>query len=128
MLKRMLAALLLAGAPVLVAAQGFDHSHAAWETLLGKHVRAISNGNASQVDYKGFAQDHNALQAYLKSLSSERGGVRRLEQGAEVRFSRQCLQRLYDRKDPHALSQPQVDPRLRQLHRQSVEGQVFHHA
>jgi len=70
MLKRMLAALLLAGAPALVAAQGFDHSHAAWETLLGKHVRPISNGNASQVDYKGFAQDHNALQAYLKSLSA----------------------------------------------------------
>ena len=70
MLKRMLAVLLLAGAPALVAAQGFDHSHAAWETLLGKHVRPISNGNASQVDYKGFAQDHNALQAYLKSLSA----------------------------------------------------------
>jgi len=66
----MLAVLLLAGAPALVAAQGFDHSHAAWETLLGKHVRTISNDNASQVDYKGLVQDHNALQAYLKSLSA----------------------------------------------------------
>jgi hypothetical protein len=70
MLKKMLAALLLAGAHLIAMAQGFDHSHAAWETLLGKHVKSISDGNASQVDYKGFMQDRNALQAYLKSLSA----------------------------------------------------------
>lgn len=70
MLKRMLATLVLVGVPAFAASQGFDHSHAAWETLLGKHVKEISSGNASQVDYKGFAQDRAALQGYLKSLSA----------------------------------------------------------
>jgi len=70
MLNKMLATLLLLGVPALAAAQGFDHSHAAWEALLGKHVKLISNGNASQVDYKAFAKDRAALQSYLKSLSS----------------------------------------------------------
>jgi hypothetical protein len=70
MLNRFLATLMLAVAPMLGAAQGFDHTHAAWEALLGKHVKVISNGNAAQVDYKGFVQDHAALQAYLKSLSA----------------------------------------------------------
>jgi len=70
MLNKMLATLLLLGIPALAAAQGFDHSHAAWEALLGKHVKLISNGNASQVDYKAFAKDRAALQSYLKSLSS----------------------------------------------------------
>jgi len=70
MLNKLLAALLLVGTHAVVLAQGFDHSYAAWETLLGKHVKLISNGNASQVDYKGFVQDHAALQAYLKSLST----------------------------------------------------------
>ena len=70
MLKQMLAVLMLAGVSALAAAQGFDHSHAAWQTLLGKHVKVISNGNASQVDYKGFAQDRAGLQVYLKALSA----------------------------------------------------------
>ena len=70
MLKQMLATLLLTGAHFMAMAQGFDHSHAAWETLLGKHVKVISNGNASQVDYKGFAQDRGGLQVYLKALSA----------------------------------------------------------
>jgi hypothetical protein len=70
MLNRMLATLVAAAVPVLGAAQGFDHSHAAWEALLGRHVKVINNGNASQVDYKGFVQDHAALQAYLKALSA----------------------------------------------------------
>lgn len=70
MLRRMFATLLVAGAPALAAAQGFDHTHAAWETLLGRHVKLIGNGNASQVDYKGFARDRGALQAYLKTLSA----------------------------------------------------------
>lgn len=69
MFNRMLAALLLAGVHLFAMAQGFDHTHAAWETLLSRHVKLISGGNASQVDYKGFAQDRGALQAYLKSLS-----------------------------------------------------------
>jgi hypothetical protein len=73
MFARWLAVIALAGLPVVAPAQGFDHSHAAWETLLGRHVKVISNGNASQADYKGFARDRGALQAYLKSLSAVTG-------------------------------------------------------
>src|SRR5215470_15376262 len=70
MFTRLLLVLLMFGAPALGAAQGFDHSHAAWDALLTKHVKPIGDGNASQVDYKGFMQDRAALQAYLKSLSA----------------------------------------------------------
>jgi Protein of unknown function, DUF547 len=48
----------------------FDHSHDAWDGLLKKHVRLISNGNASQVDYLGFVADRNLLADYLRILSA----------------------------------------------------------
>jgi hypothetical protein len=50
-------------------AQGFDHAHLAWDTLLKKHVVLISSGKASQLRYAGMAKDRVALQAYLASLS-----------------------------------------------------------
>ena len=53
---------------------GFDHSHAAWDALLRRHVKLIGDGpgraSASQVDYKGVAQERAALAAYLQSLSA----------------------------------------------------------
>jgi hypothetical protein len=55
--------------PGLSTAQGFDHGHAAWNVLLGKHVKPITNGNASQVNYKGFIADRAALESYLKTVS-----------------------------------------------------------
>lgn len=51
------------------AAQGFDHEHAAWTTLLKKHVVLLDGGKTSQVRYDGFKQDRAALKAYLQSLS-----------------------------------------------------------
>jgi Protein of unknown function, DUF547 len=51
-------------------AQSFDHSHAAWTALLKKHVVLLRNGQASQVRYAGFAQDREALKAYLASLAA----------------------------------------------------------
>ncbi len=48
----------------------FDHSHSAWDSLLRKHVRLINDGRASQVSYKGMAEDRPALAAYLRSLSA----------------------------------------------------------
>jgi len=51
------------------AAQGFDPSHAAWTTLLQKHVLLLRGGQASQVRYAGFAADRAALRAYLATLS-----------------------------------------------------------
>ena len=68
MLLTSFAAPLLAARPAL--AQDFDHGHAAWDALLKKHVRPISGGNASQVDYRGFAADRATLKSYLDSLSA----------------------------------------------------------
>jgi hypothetical protein len=63
------ALLLLALTQGSAAAQGFDHSHAAWTALLGKHVVLVDGGKASQVRYAGFQQDRAALKGYLDSLS-----------------------------------------------------------
>jgi Protein of unknown function, DUF547 len=52
------------------AAAGFDHSHAAWTTLLKKHVKLIDGGKASQVRYAGMASDRAALKAYLETLTA----------------------------------------------------------
>jgi hypothetical protein len=50
-------------------AQGFDHSHAAWDALVKQHVVVIPGGKASQMDYAGLAKDRAALKTYLESLS-----------------------------------------------------------
>lgn len=60
----------LAAAALPVHAQAFDHSHAAWTSLLKKHVLVIGGGKASQVRYAGIAQDRAALKAYLAALES----------------------------------------------------------
>jgi uncharacterized protein YxeA len=59
-------ALLLTGS----AFAQFDQSHKAFDDLLKKHVTYIANGNASQVAYKGFAQDRAALKTYLDAISA----------------------------------------------------------
>ena len=56
-------------APVAAPAQGFDHAHKAWDTLLKKNVVPLEGGKASQVRYAEFAKDRSALKAYLESLS-----------------------------------------------------------
>jgi hypothetical protein len=66
-----LLALLAAGLP----AAALDHSHAAWDALLKKHVRYVANGNASQVSYAGMARDR----ASLKTLIDEYQRVTRPE-------------------------------------------------
>ena len=57
-----------------IAQPAFDHLHAAWDALVRKHVKLINEGpgraTASQVDYKGLAQERAALAAYLQSLSA----------------------------------------------------------
>jgi hypothetical protein len=78
MLEKILAAITLAwllGAPTVNANAAFDHTHAAWNELLKKHVVPISEGNASQVNYAGLAADRAQLQAYLASVA----GVSRSE-------------------------------------------------
>ncbi len=66
----MFAAVLLPFARAALAQARFDHTHAAWDALLKKHVRLISGGNASQVDYRSFAADRRLLAEYLKVLSA----------------------------------------------------------
>jgi hypothetical protein len=51
-------------------AQTVDHTHAAWTALLRKHVRLLRGGQATQVDYAGFAADRPALKAYLDGVSA----------------------------------------------------------
>ena len=65
------ARLILAGLAIGASqalAQGFDHSHKAWDELLGKHVVVISGGRASQLSYAAMARDRAALKAYLGAL------------------------------------------------------------
>ena len=49
--------------------QGFDHSHAAWDALVKKHVVLVQGGKASQLRYADFTKDRTALKAYLDALS-----------------------------------------------------------
>ncbi|HXJ09060.1 MAG TPA: DUF547 domain-containing protein, partial [Burkholderiales bacterium] len=51
-------------------ASALDHSHAAWNTLLQKHVVVLDGGKASQVRYAGMAADKAALERYLGELSA----------------------------------------------------------
>lgn len=58
-------------APLSAHAQtAFDHNHTAWDALLKKHVRWLSDGKQSRANYKGFAADRAALKAVLDSLSA----------------------------------------------------------
>ena len=60
----------IAALPQAAHAQAIDHSHAAWTTLLKKHVVLIDGGKASQLRYAGMAADRATLKAYTDSLSA----------------------------------------------------------
>lgn len=62
-MKRILLAFALAAASLTAAA--LDPTYKAWDDLLKKHVKYVQNGNASRVDYAGFARDHAELKAVL---------------------------------------------------------------
>jgi hypothetical protein len=62
-MKRIL--LSIAALLVSVNALAFDHGYKAWDDLLKKHVKYVQDGNASRVDYTGFAKDHAQLKAVL---------------------------------------------------------------
>jgi hypothetical protein len=66
-MKRILIA--VAAFLVSVNALALDHSYKAWDDLLKKHVKYTQNGNASRVDYAGFAKDHAQLKAVLDDYS-----------------------------------------------------------
>ena len=54
---------------IAAQAQGFDHAHQAWDTLLKKHVVLVDGGKASKLDYAGMAQERAALREYLQTLA-----------------------------------------------------------
>jgi hypothetical protein len=64
----------LAGASLLplgvFAQAGFDHQYTAWNALLKKHVRWLSDGKQSRVNYKGFAAERAGLKGVLDGLSA----------------------------------------------------------
>jgi len=68
-MKRLIA-LLLALVAGFAHAQAFDHSHAAWDALLKKHVRWLPDGKQSRVDYAGFAKDRAELKHVLDGYSA----------------------------------------------------------
>ncbi|MEO8158100.1 MAG: DUF547 domain-containing protein [Betaproteobacteria bacterium] len=70
---RILITVLLALHWLTAQAAGFDYS--VWDALLKEHVSALRGGQATQVDYAGFAADRGRLKQYLAALS----GVSRAE-------------------------------------------------
>jgi hypothetical protein len=72
-MRRSLSPILLAMAALLPPAgvrADLDRTHAAWSALLAKHVKLEDpRGNASRVDYAGFARDRAALGSYLARLA-----------------------------------------------------------
>ncbi len=51
-------------------AQAFDHSYAAWDAQVKKHVKWLPDNKQSRVNYKGFAADRAELAKTLESLSA----------------------------------------------------------
>lgn len=67
-MKRFLLAVGLLMIGDAAVAVGFDH--VAWDHLLAKHVVVLRHGQATAVDYAGFAADRAALEAYLAGTSA----------------------------------------------------------
>ncbi len=62
-----MAMFLLLSWPACLVAE-FDHS--SWDKLLGKHLRSIDEGVATQVDYSGMADDRILLKSYLANIAA----------------------------------------------------------
>lgn len=82
--RRFLIALVLS--VVMTPLWALDHQHAAWTSLLSRHVAWNEQETASTVDYGGFLRDRAALSSYLKDLTavsqSEFGGWTQAERRA----------------------------------------------
>src|SRR4029450_10239415 len=65
--RRLMGRILLALAAFLfsTSAAALDRTHAAWDAGLKKPGSDVQNGNASRVDYAGFARDRAQLKAVL---------------------------------------------------------------
>ncbi|MBL0142513.1 MAG: DUF547 domain-containing protein [Betaproteobacteria bacterium] len=65
----MRAAIFCAALVLAAPALAFDHSHAAWDALVKKHVRLVDGGKSSRVRYADFATDRAALKDVLAESS-----------------------------------------------------------
>jgi hypothetical protein len=71
LLTTLAAATLAAVLPAHAHAQAaFDTQYTAWEALLKKHVRWLSDNKQSRVDYAGFQKDRAALKQVLDAMSA----------------------------------------------------------
>ena len=52
------------------AVHAFDHTHAAWNTLLAKHVSWNPEQTATRVDYVGMGRQRAGLRSYLGTLAA----------------------------------------------------------
>jgi hypothetical protein len=68
LIRLFLLAATLALLPPAALAQ-FDHTHAAWDALVKRHVKLIDGGKSSQVRYADLARERAALKAYLAQVS-----------------------------------------------------------
>src|SRR5215210_4061293 len=66
---RLIVLVALALATGQALAQSFDHAHAAWDSVLRKHVVLLEAGRASRLDYSGVGRERAALKPYLESLA-----------------------------------------------------------
>lgn len=62
--------LLLAALPWPAVAEGALPDGSPWTALLRRHVRMLRGGQASQVNYAGFARDRASLQTWLVQLAA----------------------------------------------------------
>ena len=71
-LMGMVSALFMTGPGVAWAQDtgSYDHSYAAWEALLKKHVKWLPDNKQSRVNYKGFAADRAELKKVLDGMSA----------------------------------------------------------
>jgi Skp family chaperone for outer membrane proteins len=65
-----LIALILSLFATFASAQGFDHGYAAWDSLVKKHVKWLTDNKQSRVDYAGFAKDRAELKKVLDAMSA----------------------------------------------------------
>ncbi len=69
-LRAGVASVALAAVVPRALAEPFDHRHAAWSTLLARHVLAQRGGQASTVRYAGLAAERASLKGVLDTLSA----------------------------------------------------------
>jgi len=83
--KKIALVILLALQYVAAYAAVFEQS--AWDALLKKHVTPLRNGQATQVDYEGFAADRAQLKQYLSAVSAvARAEFDRWDRPAQLAF------------------------------------------